>query len=70
MMRELGKYAETASKDDMTTFLKSGFRAASTVKTATPPLWQWIRGIMPGKSVVRFASSLWPSTVRTLTKCV
>lgn len=29
MMRELGKYADTASKDDMTTFLKSGFRAAA-----------------------------------------
>ena len=30
MMRQLGRYAEDACKDDMPTFLKSGFQAVST----------------------------------------
>src|SRR5712691_6412051 len=33
MMRKLGRYAEEACKDDLTTFLKSGFQAQSTVRT-------------------------------------
>jgi hypothetical protein len=50
MMRQLGNYVETACKDDMPTFLKSGFHAVSTVKTAKPPLSQFIRSITPGKN--------------------
>src|SRR6266404_1520738 len=38
MMRQLGNYAETTCKDDMPTFLKSGFQAVSTVKAAKPAL--------------------------------
>jgi hypothetical protein len=50
MMRELGHYVETACKDDIPTFLKSGFRAASLVQVAKPPLSQSIRKITPGKN--------------------
>jgi hypothetical protein len=49
MMRELGHYVENACKDDMPTFLKSGFKARSTTKTAAPPLSQSIRKLTPGK---------------------
>jgi hypothetical protein len=50
MMRQLEHYAETACKDDMPTFLKSGFQAASTVHAAKKPaLSKWIRAITPGK---------------------
>jgi hypothetical protein len=48
-MRELGHYAQTACKDDMPTFLKSGFQAASTAKGDKPALSKWIRNITPGK---------------------
>ena len=50
MMRQLGQYVETACKDDMPTFLKSGFQAASTAKAAKPPLSQFIRAITHGKN--------------------
>ena len=49
MMRELSHYAETACKDSLPTFLKSGFLAASTVRAATQALSKWIRTIVPGK---------------------
>ena len=49
MMRQLGHYAETTCKDDMPTFLKSGFQAVSTVKAAKPALSRWIRKFTPGK---------------------
>ena len=49
MMRQLGHYAETTCKDDMPTFLKSGFQAISTVKAAKPALSRWIRKFTPGK---------------------
>ena len=49
MMRQLGQYAETACKDDMPTFLKSGFQAASRGTAAKPALSQWIRTVTPGR---------------------
>jgi hypothetical protein len=50
MMRLLGGYAEQACKDDMPTFLKSGFQAASTVRAGSPPLSKSIRKVTPGKN--------------------
>jgi hypothetical protein len=47
-LRQLGHYAEENCKDDMQTFLKSGFQAASTTRTSTPPLSEAIRKIVPG----------------------
>jgi hypothetical protein len=49
MMRQLSHYAETACKDDMPTFLKSGFQAASTGRATTTALSKWIRTITPGR---------------------
>src|SRR5882724_6006672 len=50
MMRQLAHYAEQACKDDLTTFLKSGFHAKSTVSSAKQSLSQYIRKITPGKN--------------------
>ncbi len=50
MMRQLGHYAEGACKDDMPTFLKSGFQAKSTVTAAKQSLSKWIRRITEGKN--------------------
>jgi hypothetical protein len=50
MMRQLAHYVETACKDDMPTFLKSGFQAASSPKAAKQALSQFIRKITPGKN--------------------
>jgi hypothetical protein len=36
-LRQLGRYAEENCRDDMTTFLKSGFHAASTIRTPAQP---------------------------------
>jgi hypothetical protein len=49
-LRQLGHYAEENCKDDMNTFLKSGFQAAFTTRTSAPPLSDWIRKIVPGKN--------------------
>src|SRR5437870_10611250 len=49
MMRQLGHYAETTCKDDMPTFLKSGFQAVSKVKATKPALSKWIGKFTPGK---------------------
>jgi hypothetical protein len=49
-LRQLGRYAEENCRDDMTTFLKSGFHAASTTRTSAQPLSDWIRKIVPGKN--------------------
>jgi len=54
MMRELAHYAEQACKDDLTTFLKSGFHAKSTVSGAKQSLSQYIRKITPGKNSGQF----------------
>jgi hypothetical protein len=37
-LRLLGRYVEIMSKNDMTTFLTSGFETASTARSASPPL--------------------------------
>src|SRR3989442_6882447 len=50
MMRELGHYVQTACKDDMNTFMKSGFQAASTGNAARQSLSQFIRKITQGKN--------------------
>src|SRR6267142_3012786 len=50
MMRQLGRYAEEACKDDMPTFLKSGFQAVSTVRAGSQPLSKYIRNITQGKN--------------------
>jgi hypothetical protein len=47
-LRQLGHYAEENCKDDMQTFLKSGFEPASTTRTSTPPLSDAIRKIVSG----------------------
>jgi hypothetical protein len=48
MLRQLAHYAEANCKDDLTTFLKSGFEAVSTVRPAAQPLSQFIRKIDQG----------------------
>ena len=48
MLRQLGKYVEIVSKDDMKTFLSSGFRAKSIGRGASQALSQFIRSINPG----------------------
>jgi hypothetical protein len=58
MMRQLAHYAEQACKDDLTTFLKSGFQAASTVKGAKQSLSQSIRKIIHGKNSGQFHITL------------
>jgi hypothetical protein len=45
VLRQLAHYVEANCKDDMTTFVSSGFRAISKVRTAAPPLSQSIRKI-------------------------
>jgi hypothetical protein len=45
---QLAHWAEANCKDDLTIFLSSGFQAASTVKTKTPPLSEAIRKIAFG----------------------
>jgi hypothetical protein len=49
MMRQLGNYVEIACKEDMPTFLKSGFQPKSTTSAAKQPLTQHIRKITAGK---------------------
>jgi len=49
-MRQIGHYVEVASNDDMTTFLKSGFKPHSTTRTVTQPVSDHIRKIGPGKN--------------------
>ena len=45
---QLAHWAEANCKDDMTTFLSSGFHAASKAKTKTPPVSEAIRKIVFG----------------------
>ena len=45
---QLAHWAEANCKDDMTTFLSSGFQAASTAKAKTPPVSEAIRKIAFG----------------------
>jgi hypothetical protein len=48
MMHQLAHHAEANCKDEMATFLKSGFQAAATVKVKSQPLSQFIRNIVEG----------------------
>lgn len=48
ILRQLAHYVESACKDDVTIFSSSGFQAVSKVRTATPPLSQFIRKITEG----------------------
>jgi hypothetical protein len=47
-LRVLGRYVEITSKDDMKTFLSSGFRAKSFGHGSSKTLSQFIRSINPG----------------------
>ena len=65
ILKELAHYAGQASKDDMTIFASSGFKAVSKVRTAKPPMSQSIRKITDGPgsgqllvSLVRVAGAL------------
>src|SRR5712671_1947011 len=42
MMRQLGRYAEEASRDNLPTFLKSGFQAKSNLRAGSQPLSKYI----------------------------
>jgi hypothetical protein len=48
MLHQLAHHAEANCKDDMATFLKSGFEAATKVKVKSQPLSQFIRKILQG----------------------
>jgi len=47
---QLGHYVEANCKDDLQTFLKSGFQPISAVRTPAAPLSESIRKIVPGKN--------------------
>jgi hypothetical protein len=47
-LRQLGHYAEAACKDDMPTFLKSGFQPSPGTRTKAKPVSDSIRKITPG----------------------
>ena len=49
-LRLLGHYAQENCKDDMTTFLKSGFQPVVRVRSAAQPLSQFIRKIDQGSN--------------------
>jgi hypothetical protein len=48
MMHQLAHHAEVNCKDEMATFIKSGFSAVSTVKAKKQPLSEFIRNIVYG----------------------
>ncbi len=48
MVRQLAHYVEANCKDDMTTFLASGFEAVSTARTKTHSASEFIRKIVAG----------------------
>jgi len=49
LLNQLAKYVEANCKDDMTIFLSSGFKAASSTKTKPPTASEKIRSIQPGE---------------------
>jgi len=57
-LRLLGHYAQENCKDDMTTFLKSGFQAVTITRTPVEPVSEWIRRIVPGKHSGEFLVSV------------
>src|SRR5213082_1937302 len=56
MLRKLAHYVEANCKDDMTTFLSSGFQAVNNARTRPNPASESIRkigpGTLPGEAVV------------------
>src|SRR5262249_39494619 len=48
LLEQLAKYVEATCKDDMTIFLSSGFKAASSTKTTPPTVSEKIRSVQPG----------------------
>jgi hypothetical protein len=54
MLEELAHYAQVACKDDLTIFLKSGLEAKSTSPTASQPLSEAIRKVIPGPNSGQF----------------
>jgi hypothetical protein len=50
MLVQLAHWAEANCKDDMTTFLSTGFKAAASTKPKAPPLSETIRKVVQGIS--------------------
>jgi hypothetical protein len=50
LLIQLAHWAEANCKEDMTTFLSSGFQAAASTKPTTPPVSETIRKIVQGNS--------------------
>ena len=48
MLRQLAHYVEATSNGNMTTFLSSGFKAASAVRILAPPVSELFRSIVHG----------------------
>src|SRR5262249_9379882 len=57
-VRQLGHYVEENCKDDMTTFLKSGFQPVSSTRTVGTPASEWFRKIVAGKNSGQLEVSL------------
>src|SRR5215467_12751150 len=57
-LRQLGHYVEENCKDDMTTFLKSGFQPVSSTRTVGTPASEWFRKIVAGKNSGQLEVSL------------
>jgi len=50
MLVQLAHWAEANCKDDMTTFLSTGFKAAASTKPKAPPVSETIRKVVQGIS--------------------
>lgn len=57
-LRQLGHYVEENCKDNMATFLKSGFEPVSTTRTTAAPVSDSIRKIVPAKNSGQMLVSL------------
>ena len=49
-LRELARYVEANCKDDMPTFLLSGFQPVTTARVVVPPASESIRKVVPGQN--------------------
>jgi hypothetical protein len=58
MLRKLANYVQAACEGDIDTFLSSGFLAAPTARTQTPPVTEFIRYIRPGPNTGTMLLSL------------
>ena len=58
MLRQLANYVEANSNGNLTTFLSSGFQAASSTRTKTPPVSESIRKIVSGATSGQLAVTL------------